>query len=165
MTGLLSHAEVPSQAYTLSTSPQAAMSSSIGCHLVPSNSHSVRFLDSFAIVGGIQTAHVRTRLPRVDTVARPASRSRDTEQVDAVGDVQIDGVNRDYCDDFVCTSSPLVEQTVKALARDLLRQRTWTSSLFSPSVEYRVRPHATPHLQLLEDGHLQSSWERCTLVA
>lgn len=121
------------------------MSSSLGCPgawcgSIPSNSHSIRPLDSVTFMSGFQTAHLRTRQPRIDRVY--ASHGRETEQVDAVGDVQVDGVNRDYCDDFICTSSPLVEQTVKALARDLLRQRTWTSSLFSPSVEYKVCSHA-----------------------
>ena len=45
---------------------------------------------------------------------------------------------RSYCDDFVCTSSPAVEQTVRALARDLTRLRTWTLSLFAKDVRYQV---------------------------
>lgn len=57
--------------------------------------------------------------------------------MDVGSDLQIEGLNRDYCSDFVCTSSPLVEQTVKALARDLLRQTTWTFSLFTPGVAYQ----------------------------
>jgi hypothetical protein len=54
-------------------------------------------------------------------------------------EIQIEGLERDYCTDFVCTSSPAVEQTVRALARDLLRQTTWTSSLFTEKVSYKVR--------------------------
>ena len=46
---------------------------------------------------------------------------------------------RSYCDEFECTSSPAVEQTVRALARDLTRLRTWTLSLFAKDVRYRVR--------------------------
>jgi hypothetical protein len=35
----------------------------------------------------------------------------------------IDGLDMDYCDDFQCTSSPAVEQTVRSLARELTRGR------------------------------------------
>jgi hypothetical protein len=45
---------------------------------------------------------------------------------------------RSYCDEFECTSSPAVEQTVRALARDLTRLRTWTLSLFAKDVRYQV---------------------------
>lgn len=42
-----------------------------------------------------------------------------------------------YCDDFVCTSSPAVETTVRALAKDIERGNgVWTRSLLSKDVEY-----------------------------
>ena len=41
------------------------------------------------------------------------------------------GLTSNYCDDFVCTSSPAVEQNLRALARDLTRLNTWTISLFA----------------------------------
>ncbi|KAK9823104.1 hypothetical protein WJX72_000285 [[Myrmecia] bisecta] len=50
---------------------------------------------------------------------------------------EIEGLSRDYCTEFVCTSSPAVEQTVRALARDLTRLNTWTTSLFQKDVEYK----------------------------
>ena len=53
--------------------------------------------------------------------------------------MQIEGLRSDYCDDFVCTSSPAVEQTVRSLARDLVRQK-WTPSLFTRDVVYQVSP-------------------------
>ena len=52
-------------------------------------------------------------------------------------EMQIEGLRSDYCDDFVCTSSPAVEQTVRSLAKDLVR-RSWTPSLFTRDVRYKV---------------------------
>jgi hypothetical protein len=64
------------------------------------------------------------------------------ETKQAEEDVQIEGLSSNYCDDFVCTSSPAVEQTVRALARDLCRQ-SWTASLFTRDVTYSVsRQHS-----------------------
>lgn len=62
----------------------------------------------------------------------PAYASAETEE-----EVQIEGIQRTYCDDFVCTSSPQIEQNVKALARDVTRLSTWTSSLFRKDVLYK----------------------------
>jgi hypothetical protein len=52
---------------------------------------------------------------------------------------EIENINREYCNDFVCTSSPAVEQTVRSLANDLIRANgVWTRSLFSNTVlEYK----------------------------
>ena len=36
-------------------------------------------------------------------------------------DMTIDNLDDDYCNDFVCNSSPAVEQTVRSLARDITR--------------------------------------------
>jgi len=56
------------------------------------------------------------------------------DNVDAMG---VDNLPS-YCDDFVCTSSPAVELTVKALAKDIERGNgVWTTSLLSKNVEYR----------------------------
>lgn len=62
----------------------------------------------------------------------------ETKQVEEEDDLQIEGLKSDYCDDFVCTSSPAVEQTVRSLAKDLVR-RSWTFSLFTRDVWYKVR--------------------------
>lgn len=48
----------------------------------------------------------------------------------------IEGLSTDYCDDFECTSSPAIEQTVRALARDLVALR-YTPRLFQPDVKYQ----------------------------
>ena len=42
---------------------------------------------------------------------------------DSISLLSIDGLDTDYCDDFECTSSPAVEQTVRSLARELARGR------------------------------------------
>ncbi len=65
------------------------------------------------------------------------SAAAETRTEDDVEELQIEGLRADYCDDFVCTSSPAVEQTVRSLARDLVRQG-WTRSLFARDVAYRV---------------------------
>ncbi len=61
----------------------------------------------------------------------------ETKRVEEEQEMQIEGLKSDYCDDFVCTSSPAVEQTVRSLARDLVR-RSWTPSLFTRDVRYKV---------------------------
>ena len=61
-----------------------------------------------------------------------ANEDRQTEQV------QLEGIDNNYCDEFVCTSSPQVEQNIKALARDLLRLTTYTGSLYTRGVKYKV---------------------------
>lgn len=54
-------------------------------------------------------------------------------------DQEIKDLDTNYCDDFVCTSSPAVESTVRALARDISRANgVWTKSLLSRAVEYQV---------------------------
>jgi hypothetical protein len=83
---------------------------------------------------------LQSRQRRSDASARAYLRSQDEADIDSGKEFQIEGLNRDYCSDFVCTSSPLIEQTVKALARDLIRQTTWTFSLFTPGVRYQVCP-------------------------
>jgi hypothetical protein len=48
---------------------------------------------------------------------------------------EIENLDRNYCDDFICTSSPAVEMTVRSLANDLIRANgVWTRSLFSSTV-------------------------------
>lgn len=51
---------------------------------------------------------------------------------------EVENVDRNYCDDFVCTSSPAVEQTVKAFAVDIQRCSSWTTSRFMDDVTYKA---------------------------
>jgi len=54
--------------------------------------------------------------------------------------LEIENLSTNYCDDFVCTSSPAVEMTVRSLARDIERGNgVWTQSFLSRDVEYEVR--------------------------
>ncbi|KXZ51347.1 hypothetical protein GPECTOR_13g835 [Gonium pectorale] len=50
--------------------------------------------------------------------------------------VRTPNLESDYCDDFQCTSSPAVEQTVRSLARELTRGRYATTSLYQQTVTY-----------------------------
>lgn len=51
---------------------------------------------------------------------------------------EIENLDKDYCDDFVCTSSPAVEANIRALSRDIARANgVWTKSLFSRNVVYK----------------------------
>ena len=84
---------------------------------------------------------VRSR-PQTATSPRPQKRSRcraSTEaQTDEQSEVQIEGLDQNFCDDFVCTSSPAVERNLRALARDVVRTSTWTADLFADEVRYKV---------------------------
>ena len=59
-------------------------------------------------------------------------------QTDDKSELQIEGIEQNYCDDFVCTSSPAVERNLRALARDVARTSTWTEDLFAKEVRYKV---------------------------
>lgn len=52
--------------------------------------------------------------------------------------LEVQDIDRDYCDDFVCTSSPSVEETIKAFAVDLQRPGRWTLSRFPEDVVYKA---------------------------
>ena len=55
-------------------------------------------------------------------------------------ELEIENLSTKYCDDFVCTSSPAVETTVRSLSRDIERGNgVWTQSFLSRDVEYEVR--------------------------
>lgn len=70
---------------------------------------------------------------------RTIRRSQSAEtQRDEKSEMQIEGIEQSYCDDFVCTSSPAVEQNLRALARDVVRTSTWTAGLFADEVRYKV---------------------------
>jgi hypothetical protein len=77
--------------------------------------------------------HRAPRAPRTCTVAAAADEPRSSGG-------SIDNLSTTYCDDFVCTSSPAVEQTVRSLAKDLERcDGKWTTKLFARNVKYQVR--------------------------
>ncbi len=79
-------------------------------------------------------------------------------------DIQIEGLTDDYCDDFVCTSSPAVEQTLRSLAKDLVR-RKWTPVLFARDVKYRVRI-SFPNTVIHETNHrCCSAWWRALFAS
>ena len=52
--------------------------------------------------------------------------------------LNIEGLSREYCDEFSCSSSPAVENTMRILSRDIQR-RGVTRSLYAQTVQYRVR--------------------------
>ena len=78
--------------------------------------------------------------PRRYSNSRTAHRCKASTgaQTDDRSEIQIEGIEQNYCDDFVCTSSPAVEQNLRALARDVVRTSTWTSDLFADEVRYTV---------------------------
>lgn len=41
-------------------------------------------------------------------------------------------------DDFVCSSSPAVEQAVRSLAQDIQQPKRWSRQLFVEDVQYKV---------------------------
>lgn len=58
--------------------------------------------------------------------------------IDYEDPLEVEDINRDYCNDFVCTSSPLVEETIKAFGVDIQRPGKWTLSRFAEDVLYKV---------------------------
>lgn len=76
------------------------------------------------------TRYQSRKCPTTLRAAKPDTEPRMTASMD------IENLDRDYCDDFVCTSSPAVEQTVKSFARDIQRIK-YTSALFQPDAQYQ----------------------------
>ena len=69
---------------------------------------------------------------RSPTIVASSTSTPPQQQSDQQDQQEIENLNRNYCDDFVCTSSPAIEATVRALARDLLRANgNYTRSIFS----------------------------------
>jgi hypothetical protein len=97
---------------------------------------------------GDHAAQARRRL-RVCATAETTREAKQQQARQGIDDeeLQIEGLRSDYCDDFVCTSSPAVEQTVRALARDLVRQK-WTPGLFTRDVVYQVHQCPRMHASL-----------------
>jgi hypothetical protein len=58
--------------------------------------------------------------------------------VEGAGSEQkIEGLSSEYCDDFVCTSSPAVESSVRQLAKDLQRANGKWTPIYASNVEYQ----------------------------
>ena len=83
---------------------------------------------------------------RASTETVQSTKTQDGDEDDEDVEMQIEGLTDDYCDDFVCTSSPAVEQTLRSLAKDLVRRR-WTPVLFARDVKYRVRAVANTRVR------------------
>ena len=54
--------------------------------------------------------------------------------------LEVEEIDREYCNDFVCTSSPSVEETIKTFAVDLQRPGRWTMTRFPGDVIYKATP-------------------------
>eukprot|EP01026_Neomeris_dumetosa_P020861 TRINITY_DN1843_c0_g1_i1.p1 TRINITY_DN1843_c0_g1~~TRINITY_DN1843_c0_g1_i1.p1 ORF type:complete len:301 (-),score=24.81 TRINITY_DN1843_c0_g1_i1:513-1373(-) len=50
-------------------------------------------------------------------------------------DIEIEGLQKQYCDDFVCNCGPAVEQNLRALQRDIGRGK-WSLNKFAQDVKY-----------------------------
>ena len=79
----------------------------------------------------------------------------------SVSTLDVEDLSNDYCDDFVCNSSPAVENTIRAFAKDLQRcNGTWTRSLLARTVEYKVclgwQPCMSAEYHLLAGAHSNS---------
>lgn len=68
--------------------------------------------------------HVSVRATRQEGTERPIKNLKQDE----------------YCDEFVCNSSPAVELCVRGLGKAIERQGAWTPNLFAENVKYTVRP-------------------------
>lgn len=80
---------------------------------------------------GVASPHAARRLSRHSVVARAAE-----PQAKKVEEQPIDGLSSDYCDEFMCTSSPSVESSVRTLARDLERATARWTPIYAKNVEY-----------------------------
>lgn len=63
-------------------------------------------------------------------------------QAAAGSESKIQNLAEEYCDDFQCTSSPQVEQSIRAFARDVERCQNWTLAIFAEDVKYRGGPRS-----------------------
>lgn len=70
----------------------------------------------------------------------------------------IDDLDTSYCNDFVCTSSPAVETTVRSLARDISRL-SYNTNFFQPDVTFSDGLRSFKG----RDKYKQDSWARAAL--
>lgn len=59
--------------------------------------------------------------------------------VKAGSDEKIDNLRTVYCDEFQCDSSPQVERTIRAFAKNVELHTKWTITIFAEDAEYQVR--------------------------
>lgn len=81
----------------------------------------------------------RRQLPRPPQLALPAPLWSPSTSIDCPFFCLDVGLTSDYCDDFVCTSSPAVESSVRQLAKDLQRANGRWTPIYASTVEYQVR--------------------------
>lgn len=119
----LHHATLYFKQYTmqLHRTSIASCSKSGSCFIVPSCRPQVARTRPF---------HQNTRHQNTST---NTSAANDTSTSPA-----IENLNTDYCNDFECTSSPAVEQTVRSLAQDIIRAK-YSKRYYQPDVQYQVR--------------------------
>ncbi|PNH03088.1 hypothetical protein TSOC_010870 [Tetrabaena socialis] len=79
---------------------------------------------------------VATQQLRASTRTRAVETDLPHTPLDSIALKTIEDLDTNYCDDFVCTSSPAVEVTVRSMARELTRGRYATLSMFQPTVTY-----------------------------
>ena len=71
--------------------------------------------------------------------------------------ISIENLTEDYCDDFVCTSSPAVETSVRQLAKGICTTARWPPRNFAPKVSrFVLLPDRAPR-RALTDASLLSS--------
>ncbi|KAL4855987.1 hypothetical protein ACK3TF_003434 [Chlorella vulgaris] len=92
---------------------------------------SLSSIPSAARPNAVQTRSGRRRHLVAPLAAEPRAQSK------SLAEQSIDGLNTSYCDDFVCTSSPAVEASVRQLARDLERCNGRWSPIFASNVTYQ----------------------------
>lgn len=72
---------------------------------------------------------------RCTTSSAPRRTTVTPRAIDTSTEKAIEKIDRNYCDDFVCTSSPAVELSVRSFVRDLERSR-FTPRLFANDTTY-----------------------------
>ena len=85
--------------------------------------------------------------------SKTCAKAAEAQQAETDTEVQVEGIDRNYCDEFECTSSPAVERNLRALARDITRVSKWTLGFFARQVQYQVLdclPAACKHLGVFE---------------
>ena len=102
-------------------SPRLGRSGSLGCVLASPYAHR---LSPPAFPARERQGFVRS------STARDATSPPDIS-------LEIENLDTNYCDDFVCSSSPAVEASIRAMGRDIARANgVWTRSILSRKVEY-----------------------------